>query len=240
MHPDAEKIVRPFLEAVDQSGAGEYSAVLYGSAARGDYVAGRSDVNLMLVFARLDPDTLHRLAGPFARWPRDGVQPPLIISAAEWARASDVFPLEITDMRAGYEVLRGGDPLAGVAVRPAELRHALERELRGKLLRLRQGYVAAERDPGMLGELALASVPTILVLLRGLLALARRPVPPARSALVQEAAAVAGFDPEAVLLPISHRGDRRWRCSAAEFERYLTAVEHTAAYVDNLHPGDAG
>ncbi len=39
-----------------------------------------------------------------------------------------------------YRVLRGSDPLAGMEVRPADLRAALEREFRGKLMRLRQGY----------------------------------------------------------------------------------------------------
>lgn len=240
MHPAAAKIVEPFLAAVDQAGAGSYSAVLYGSAARGGYVPGRSDVNLLLVFERLDPDTLHRLARPFERWPRNGAAPPLIASAGEWARASDVFPLEITDMRTGYEVLRGSDPIAGLTVRPADLRQALEREFRGKLLRLRQGYVAAERDAGALGELGLASVPTILVLFRGLLALSGGRIPDAHAELVRAAAGVAGFDAEAVLVPLAHRSDRRWKWDPGEFERYLSAVERAAAYVDNLQPGDAG
>ena len=50
-------------------------------------------------------------------------------------------------MRTVYQVLRGADPLQGVRVDRADLRKALEREFRGKLLRLRQGYATYAPDP---------------------------------------------------------------------------------------------
>lgn len=240
MHPAAKTIVDPFLTAVDAADPGSYSAVLYGSAARGDYVPERSDVNLMLVFDRLDLALLRRLEPAFTKWGRNGSVPPLIVSQQEWERASDVFPLEITDMRTGYEVLRGSDPIAGLTVRPADLRHALERELRGKLMRLRQGYVAAAGDGAALGELGLASVPTIVVLLRGIVVQAGGDVPAEAAGVVRKASEIAGFEADAVLVPLSHRRDSRWRWAAEDFERYLSAVERAAAYVDNLQPGDAG
>ena len=113
---------------------------------------GRSDINLMLILDDLSPGKLTALAGPFGAWRKSGYEPPLVIGRPEWARATDVFPIEITDMRAGYEVLRGPDPVADLSVAPADLRRALEREFRGKLLRLRQGYVAAADDPAALGR----------------------------------------------------------------------------------------
>ena len=240
MHEAARKIVDTFLAAVDAAAPGRYSAVLYGSAARGDYVPERSDVNMLLVFERLDPPLLRRLAPAFERWPRKSAAAPLLVTSAEWSRASDVFPLEITDMRTAYEVLRGDDPLAGLEVRPSELRHALETELRGKLLRLRQAYVATAGKAGALGELGVASVPTVLVLLRGMLSLAGRPIPDAAADVVAAGAAVAGFDPEPMLVPLAHRRDRNWRWQPDDFERYLSAVERAAAHVDNLQTGDLG
>jgi hypothetical protein len=240
MHQAAGKIVESFLSAVDAASPGRYDAVLYGSAARGDYVPDRSNINMLLVFERLDTGLMRRLAPAFAGWPRKSAAAPLLVTAAEWERASDVFPLEITDMRTAYQVLRGTDPLAGLRVRPAELRHALETELRGKLLRLRQAYVAAGGKTDALGELGIASVPTVLVLLRGLLSLAGRPIPADSTDVVAAGATLAGFDPEPVLVPLTHRRDRAWRWQADDFERYLSAVERAAAYVDNLQTGDLG
>ncbi len=234
----ADRIVTPFLERVDAALDSGYSAVLYGSAARGDFVPGQSDLNLMLILQDLSPGTLRALAEPFTLWRKSGYEPPLVISRPEWARATDVFPLEITDMRAGYEVLRGDDPLAGLTVAPADLRHALEREFRGKLLRLRQGYVAASGDSSALGSLAARSAKTILVLLRGLLVLLGRPVSREAVEVAAAAAASMGVDGEPLLNVVRHRGERGWRCSPAEFESYLDSVARGAVFLDQLQLGD--
>src|SRR5688500_11324031 len=234
------EVLDRFLAAADQTLAGRYSALLYGSAARGDYFDQTSDINLLLVLDDVAPATLRTLRPAFQGWRDATPEPPLVISRAEWARATDVFPLEITDMLAAYRLLRGDDPLAGVQVSRGDLRRALESELRGKLLRLRQGFTLLSGDPEELGAIASSTVPTALVLLRALLVLEHRPVSPASDAehTVREAARVAGFAPEPLLEIVRHRGQRRWRCDAAVFEGYVEAIERTARYVDQLHPGD--
>jgi hypothetical protein len=238
MHETVDRVVTPFLAAADAALGAGYSAVLYGSAARGDYIAGRSNINLLLVLDDPSSGRLRALAPGFAAWRKSTSEPPLLISRSEWARASDVFPIEITDMRAGYRVLRGADPLSAARVEPADLRQALERELRGKLLRLRQGYAAAAGDEKRLGDLAVGSAGTVLVLLRSLLALVGRPAAPSPTALAAEAAALVGVPAEALTRPVEHRTGRGWRCPASEFEAYMDAVAHAAGYVDLLQLGD--
>ena len=80
----------------------------------------------MLITDDLSPERLSGLGGAFATWRKSGYEPPLVILRSEWARATDVFPIEITDMRCGYEVLRGPDPVASLRVAPADLRAAHE------------------------------------------------------------------------------------------------------------------
>ena len=238
MRDAVDRVVGPFLSQVDSALGDGYSAVLYGSAARRDFVPGRSDLNLILITDDLSPASLSRLGGAFAAWRKSGHEPPLVILRSEWARATDVFPIEITDMRCGYQVLRGADPLAALHVAPADLRHALEREFRGKLLRLRQGYVAAASDPAALGALAGRSAGTFLVLLRSLLVLLERAVPHEPVEVAAAAAAAMGMDGEPLLNVVRHRADRGWRCSPAEFEGYLDAVARAAGFLDQLQLGD--
>jgi hypothetical protein len=238
MRDAVDRVVGPFLSQADSVLGNGYSAVLYGSAARGDFVPGRSNINLMLITDDLSPARLSGLGGAFAGWRKSGYEPPLVILRSEWARATDVFPIEITDMRWGYEILRGPDPVAGLQVAPADLRHALEREFRGKLLRLRQGYVAAGGAPGSLGLLAERSSGTILVLLRCLLVLLGRSVPSQPMEVAATTAAAMGMDGEPLLNVVRHRGERRWRCPAGEFEGYLDAVARAAAFLDQLQLGD--
>ena len=238
MREAIDRVVTPFLAQVDAALGSGYSAVLYGSAARGDFVPGRSDLNLMLILDDLSPRALGALAGAFGTWRKSGYDPPLVIGRREWTRATDVFPIEITDMQCGYEVPRGADPVAGLAVAPVDLRHALEREFRGKLLRLRQGYVAAAGDSAALGTLAGRSAGTVMVLLRALLVLLGRPVPREPVELAAAAAGAMGMDGEPLLNVIRHRAERGWRSSPGEFEGYMDSVARAAVFLDQLQLGD--
>jgi predicted nucleotidyltransferase len=238
MRDSVDRVVRPFLDATDRALGTGYSAVLYGSGARGDFVPGRSDINLVLVIEDLSPPVLRSLGPAFTGWRSSKLEPPLLLSRTEWSRASDAFPIEITDMRTSYQVLRGADPLSGMQVDRSDLRRALERELRGKLLRLRQAYVASAGDSDALGAVAGESAATIMVLLRALLSLLGRHVPTNPLELAAEAAAVLGIEGEHLLQVVRHRSEPRWRCPPEDFERYLEAVERAARFVDQLQLGD--
>jgi hypothetical protein len=238
MRESVARVVDAFLTQTDAALGSGYSAVLYGSAARGDYIPGRSDINVMLIIDQLGPQVLRALGKAFTGWRKASTEPPLVMSRAEWSRATDAFPIEITDMRTAYRVLRGADPLHAVQVDRADLRKALEREFRGKLVRLHQGYATYAPDPAALGALGLQSAATILVLLRGLLTLLDRQVPIDPLELAKEAAAAVGFEGEHLLHVVRHRVDREWRCQAPEFENYMGAVEHSARFLDQLQLGD--
>ncbi len=238
MRDAVDRVVGPFLEAADSALGQGYVAVLYGSAARGDFVPGRSDINLLLILDSVAPNTLRALGPALATWRKSSPQPPLLIGRAEWARAADTFPIEISDMRAASRLLRGDDPLAGLVVDRADLRSAVERELRGKLLRLRQGYAAAAGDPAALGDLASRSAATIMVLLRAILVLLGRALPGDPLELAAAAAGAIGTQGEPWLNVIRHRGESGWRCPTSEFEDYLDAVARATMFVDQLQLGE--
>ena len=232
------EMIEPFLAKVDAAIGPDYSAVLYGSVARGENIPGLSDINLLLVLDQLTSDILVRLEPPFSAWVENNIPPPLLMTRAEWRRASDVFPVEITDMRTAYRTLRGSDPVAELVIRRSDHRRALERDLRGKLNRLRQAFVPSERDPESLGMFARQSIASVAVLYRSLLVLVGESVPPYMGAVLTHAASVVGFDPVAMVEIASHRGDQGWKCSREAFEQYLSAVERTVGYVDQLQLGD--
>lgn len=238
MAKTTDEVLTPFLADVDSALGTDYSAVLYGSAARGDWVPGRSDINLLLVLDDPSAARLARLEPAFTAWRKAQPEPPLLIGRKEWEHAVDTFPIEITDMQSAYRVLRGADPLAGLVVAPADLRRALEREIRGKLLRLRQGFVVMSKHPNELGQLAAESLATILLLFRCLAVLRGRPLQRDPAAAINEASQIAGFRPEQLLAILAHRSERRWSCSVECFLGYLDAVEQTARFVDQLEPGD--
>jgi hypothetical protein len=232
-----EAIVASLINDLDKSLPGQYSAVLYGSAARGDWVPGVSDINLLLVFDDTSAATLQALAEPFAVWRKSGNAPPMVLSRGEWAGAADAFPIEVTDILHAYKVLKGADPVSGMRVSPSDLRTLLEHEFLGKLLQLRRGYVALSSERAALAQLGIASVSTIVLLQRALLALLGRSVPRGVEAVVQEASIAVGAHPAAQLEFVRHRADQKWMATREQFEAYLAAVETAARYVNHLQLG---
>lgn len=232
------EIIEPFLAKVDGAIGPDYSAVVYGSVARGENIPGLSDINLLLVLDRLTSDILSRLEPPFSAWVEQNLPPPLLMTRAEWERASDVFPVEISDMKTAYRTLRGADPVAGMVISRADHRRALERDFRGKLNRLRQAFVPSERDPESLGIFARRSIASVAVLYRSLLVLLKHPVPGDMNSVFTQAGRMVGFDPATLLDIAAHRGDQGWKCSREAFEQYLSAVERTVSHVDQLQQGD--
>jgi predicted nucleotidyltransferase len=237
MHESVDRVVSPLLSEADRMLGSRYSAVLYGSAARGDFIPGHSDVNLMLIVEDTTPEILRSLGQALKPWRKARLAPPLLMSRQEWERATDAFPIEITDMRANYRVLRGVDPLTSARVLQSDLRRALEREFRGKLLRLRQGYAAASPDAAALGALATQSAGTVMVLLRTLLTLLGKTAPADPIDLAHAAEEAIGAGKESVARVVRHRG-KGWRCGMVEFEEYMTAVERAVQFLDQLQLGD--
>jgi len=225
------------LADLDRVWPGAYAAVLFGSAARSEYLPGWSDINILLIADQLTPASLRIAREALVAWRESAEAVPLLFSATEWRRSADAYPLEIAEMRTGYRLLRGADPLVGMTVRPADLRAALEREFRGKLMRLRQGYAVFPPGSDDLTEFVRSSASSVLLLCRALLILQGDSVPAVAVAVIAQAGERAGFAPQAVQRVVAGRADAGWRCSEEDVQGYLTAVESAAGFVDHFQIG---
>lgn len=237
MHELVKQIVTPVLEGVDRELGASYAAVLYGSAARGEFQPGISDVNLLLVCDSLRPERLRTLSTVLETLRQQHQPPPLLLEREEWARAEDVFPIEVSDMQLAHELLRGADPVSGMRVERADLRRALEQEFRAKLLRLRQAFALQATDPQALGEVAARSVASVAALFRVALALHGRPVPPTTPECLAAAGAALGVATGPVIELWRARQATAAPCGATLFEGYLAAVAAAVRVTDQFTPG---
>jgi len=211
------------------------SVVLHGSVARGEAVEGVSDVNLLVLVDSVDPDLLVRLA-PYARqWLEKERSLPLVLTWDEWRAASDAFAIETSDMVDAREVLAGDDPVAGAEVRRSDLRLQAERELRGKLIHLREGTLAAADRPRELGRLLLTALPSVATYLRAALRLGGMGASADTTGTLERGAKLVGIEPEPLLELWALRGKRRVP-EPDVGDEMVTAVhrvlERTAEYVD--------
>lgn len=240
MQPHLQEAVRGFVAAAGAAFGPGAGVALYGSAARGEHVEGFSDLNLLVIVDDLGPARLVRFGEALAPLGGRGLAPPLLLTRLEWARSADTFPIEIADLQVAREVLEGPDPVAGLTVDRATLRQAIERDLRGKLLRLRQGYAVLHGEPAALADLGVRSISTVAVLLRVALVLASEPAPVATPAVLAGAGRRIGFDPDPLVRYFAARGAGSPPGDADLFARYLAAVETAVRFIDQFDVGDKG
>ncbi|MFH1174547.1 MAG: hypothetical protein V1725_05395 [archaeon] len=101
---------------------------------------------------------------------------PLLSTKKELLRSTDVFPLELIDIKYPHRVLYGQDVLEKLSFKRAEVRREIEFELRSKLIHLRTQYLTA-KNTKEINALMQAAVPTLMPLFYGLLFLKQTTVP---------------------------------------------------------------
>ena len=237
-HPQLERMVADLEAAV---GGSLVSVVLYGSAARGDFHEKTSDFNLLVVLRDLEPATLEALAPAMHRWARNGQPAPRLFTPGLIVESADVFPIEMLDLKSSRAVLHGEDPLAGVEVGREYLRLQCERELRAKLMRLREEYIECHERPQDLRRLLTASYTTFVALFRGCLHLLGGQVPLRNAEAVSAFCARAGLDAEAFsALDRLKRGDRVEGDLKSTFSRYYQELTRAVGKVDRFDSRQGG
>jgi hypothetical protein len=209
------------------------SLLLYGPAVR---VEGPNIPTTLLVVSDASPAALRCIEEHVGGWVKKGFPPPLIFSEREWGASSDVFPIEIEDMREAHRLLRGADPLQGIVTSKEDLRRELEREVRGKLLQLRTEFAATASDGKALGSLLVDSATTFFVLFRATLRLVGRTPPLESAELVKETADLADLDGTAfdwILGRLAGKKQPNLKPYDVTGDRYVEQIELLAHFVDS-------
>jgi hypothetical protein len=216
-------------------GAELRSVVLYGSAAAGEHVPKKSDYNVLVIVESLAMEKLQAASAIARAWGESGNPPPLILSDTEWRSSADIFPMEYADILERNRVLHGSAPFDGLSINPADLRLQVEHEAMGKLLKLRQGILAAGGDPKEQLLLLEQSVSTIMVVFRGVLRLVGERPPAGHEALCRALAEKTGVATEPFVRVVRHvRGEEKLAGAAVgeTLAGYLGGVQKVVNYLD--------
>lgn len=235
---DPRKLADDFVREVgDAVGERLQSAALFGSAARGEWIEGVSDVNVLVLLDDIDAPLLASAAPAASAALARGVTP-LLMELEEWRRAADVFAIELADMRDAAIPLRGDPPAgAGAGAEPATLRLQAERELRAKLLHLHGGMLVAADDKARLGQLLMHALPSFTTYLRTALRLGGEPVPAVSRDVIGGGCQLVGADPDPFLRVLEGRAagatlEVGLRDPLAD--AFNTSAERLAAYIDTF------
>jgi hypothetical protein len=172
-----EKLLSQLVEKLQKAYPGHdggerlISVVLYGSAACGDHQPAFSDINVLCVLAGIAPREL-AACEEISRWWRERANAALLLmTEREVSESADCFAVEFIGIERCHRLLYGKDVVSGLAIGRQFYRAQVERELRAKLLRLRQKAAGLMSQPDLLRRLLLDSVSTFCVLFGHALAL---------------------------------------------------------------------
>ena len=176
--PDStHKLLKSYIKDVTNLYGNELEGVLlYGSAVRGEFMPGRSNLNILLVMAAYDLAVLKKYSEVHKRWSKEQVVVPLFLTAADLQSTAFVFPLEYQDIHDCHRLLWGQDPFVGLHIDSRHLAMEVLQALRGNLLRLRQRLVEGQSTEEAITILLSLSITGLLPALRGLQRLLGRPV----------------------------------------------------------------
>jgi hypothetical protein len=145
------------------------SVLLYGKAVEGAQMDDEARKKVLIVLGEITTSEL-KSAHTIAEWWREVGNPwPVYFTEQEITDSADVFPIEFIDMSRVRHVVYGQDPFDDLQIHTHNLRHQLEYELRGKLIRLRSLYFPASNNPNRLAALMADSLASFVDLFRHVL-----------------------------------------------------------------------
>lgn len=214
------------------------SVILYGSAARGDFHPGTSDLNILCTLVSIDVNELHRLAPVVAWWTREIKEPaPLFFLTEELQNSTDVFAIESLDVKRTHRVLFGKDVVSDLEIPMNLHRVEVERDLRELLLKLRQHILHAGRNELELTAVLKKTASVAKTLLRHTLLTFGEEPPAEAKDIFNRVGVLTGADAEAFLEVYDYRTTGAWKKDSLHaYDQYMYALEKVIVALDTKVP----
>lgn len=217
------------------------SIILYGSATGRDYRPGKSDINFMIVLSEEGIEHLDKAFEVVAKWQKRKVAIPLFITEGYLESSVDVFPIEYLNFQRNHILVYGKDIVKGLSFNREWVRLQCEREIKGKLLLLREAFLETAGKGKALRDLIAQSIGAFVAIFEALLYLKEEEIPRERREVVR--AVCEGFEMDGdlfeKLLDIKE-GKIKLKDSEIKdlFQGYLKEVRKLSRIVDVLGGGD--
>ena len=211
--------------------------ILYGSGARGEYIPQKSDINFLVLLSENGVDNLSKAFEVVSRWHKSRVNTPLFLTKNYIQVSLDVFPIEFLNLKAYYKVICGEDVLQDLTVKKEFLRLQCEREIKGKLLQLRQQFLETRGSKREIENLLARSAPTFYSIFRALLFLQDKAIPSGSKELLSFVAQETGLNSNFLLdiLKIKEGSKKLTAAEAVSFmEAYIEQIKKLSAVIDEM------
>jgi hypothetical protein len=233
----AERIIPFFNEMLSSYSENTDSLHVVGSAVTDDFNEKSSDINSIVVLKNMDLKFVEFIAPLGKKYRKKGIAAPLIMTPDYIMRSLDVFPIEFLDSKLIHETVYGEDLFKDIEIRKRDLRHQCEREIKSKLIGLRQGYIASLGDRQILTERFTSSISGYMPLFRGIIFLMGKEPPTKKHEVITSLSASTGINTDIFqkLVDIK-KGKAKLTKDELNtiFEEYYSATEKIGKIIDEL------
>lgn len=232
-----DRVVPYCKELIELQGDNLLGIAVYGSATGRDFVPKRSNINLLVILKQLGARELQSSLNLVNRGIKKGIVAPLFLTREYIDSSLDSFPIEFSEMRDTQVPIYGEDSLAELRIDREDIRLQCERELKGKLTRLRQAYLEIGLKARGIETLLKESLSSLIPIFRNMLRLKGEEPPQRKEEVISSFASEFGVDRDVFLAVLKDKqGDERIGKEMAEdfFGKYVEAVEKLSTVVDQL------
>ncbi len=208
------------------------SIMLYGSGAKGEYIPKKSDINFLIVLSENGIEQIGKALDFIPKWRQRAVAVPLLVTKSYIASALDVYPIEFLDMKTHHRLVFGEDVLTDLQIDKNHLRLQIERELRGKLLALRQGFLNTGNDRDSLRTMLAGTVSTFTAIFDALLFLKGEQLPNLKLQIFEQTARTFGLENSAFIQLLNIKNGQ-WHGSRVQLhEIALSCIKQIKKLID--------
>ncbi len=235
---DVVKLFEPFHDEITNSFKEKiHSITITGSALTEDFDAKHSDINSVLMLNEMDLKFLERFAPLGKKFGKKRIAAPLIMAPDYMAKSLDVFPIEFLNIKLIHRTVFGQDIFTSIDIKHADLRTQCERELKVKLIHLRQSYISSRGNSKILSQEFINSFSGYIPLFRGMIYLFGKTPPHGNADVIVTLGELSGI-PTDVFMDVLKEKKQRIPLSIEQlnaiFENYYTAIEKLGNLVDEI------
>lgn len=236
--PSVAAKMAPFIEEMLAGHSSNIHSVhLVGSAVIPDYNERLSDINSVVVLHNMDLKFIAFLAPLGKKYGKKRIAAPLVMTPEYIRNSLDAFPVEFLDFKLIHKTVYGDDVFKGIEVSRQHLRLQCEREIKVKLIGLRQGYVSSLGRKEHIETVLVKSFTGSMALFRAILELMGKKPPVLREDVVKAVGAATRID-TAVLEQMLLLKAKAIKPSEHElralFEDYYSTLETLEKTIDGL------
>jgi len=238
--PAVARKISPMMDDMLREHASNIHSIhIVGSAVISDYNENVSDINSLVLLRDMDLRFLSFLAPLGKKYGKQRIAAPLVMTPGYVQTSLDAFPVEFLDFKLIHRTVYGTDVLRDLQIAKPALRLQCEREIKTKLIGLRQGYVSSLGKKENLSPILVRSITGSMALFRAILLLLGSEPPVPRAEVIRKFKAATSIETDVFenLLLIKTKAIKPSEQELhALFTRYYSALESIGKTIDELSP----